>query len=57
MLAHFSTDLLLPALMSSIALREVLIILLPDSLAGPEGRLIRLPSGQTARRDSATRHR
>ncbi len=57
MLAHFSTDLLLPALMSSIALRELLIILLPDSLAGPEGRLIRLPPGKTARRGRGTGHR
>ncbi len=44
MLADFDPDLLLPALMASIALREVLIILLPERLAGPEGRLIRTRS-------------
>ena len=41
-LTSISFDQLLVSLMATIAIREILIILLPDSIAGPEGWLIRL---------------
>ena len=41
-LTHISFDLLLTSLMATIAIREVLILVLPDSIAGPEGWLIRV---------------
>ena len=55
--APLSPDLLLTSLMASIAVRELLIILLPDSIAGPKGWLIRIapnpaPQKTTPQRDS-----
>ncbi len=41
-LASFSFDQLLVSLMATIAVREILIVLLPDTIAGPNGWLIRL---------------
>ncbi len=37
-----SFDTILVAVMATVALREVLIILLPDTLAGPDGWLIKV---------------
>ena len=42
MLADLTFDTILISLMATIALREFLIILLPRSVAGPEGWLIRV---------------
>ena len=39
-----SLDLLLISLMATVAVREVLIIMLPDTIAGPDGWLIRVPA-------------
>ncbi len=44
MLANLCPDTLLTAAMATIAIREILIILLPLSIAGPEGWLIRTAS-------------
>ena len=42
MFANLTPDTLLVSLMATIAIREALIILLPRSVAGPEGWLIRV---------------
>lgn len=51
MTATFSPDLLLTSLMASIAVREFLIVLLPDSVAGPKGWLIRIASDAASQTD------
>ena len=50
--APLSPDLLLTTAMASIAVREFLIILLPDSVAGPEGWLIRIASNPAPRENA-----
>lgn len=42
MLANPSPDTLLITLMTTIAIRECLIVVLPRSIAGPDGWLIRV---------------
>ncbi len=42
MLANLDLDTILISLMTTIAVRECLIIVLPRSMAGPEGWLIRV---------------
>lgn len=37
-----SFDLLVVSLLATVAIREMLIIVLPDTIAGPEGWLIRI---------------
>ncbi len=41
-LSSISFDQLLVSMMATIAVREIMIILLPDHIAGPDGWLIRL---------------